>query len=114
MSAFLELSRVETFYGAIQALKGVDITVNKGEIVTIIGSNGAGKSTLMMTICGNPQARRGTIRFKGEDITREQSQSHHAPQHRPLAGGAAHLRAHERVREPANGRKLCRPETFQR
>ncbi len=73
MTAFLELSKVETFYGAIQALKGVDITVNKGEIVTIIGSNGAGKSTLMMTICGNPQARHGTIRFKGEDITREQS-----------------------------------------
>jgi branched-chain amino acid transport system ATP-binding protein len=51
------------------ALKGVDIDVNEGEIVTLIGANGAGKSTLMMTICGNPRAREGAIVFDGEDIT---------------------------------------------
>jgi branched-chain amino acid transport system ATP-binding protein len=51
------------------ALHGVDLDVNEGEIVTLIGANGAGKSTLMMTICGNPRAREGEIRFNGEDIT---------------------------------------------
>ena len=51
------------------ALKGVDLDVNEGEIVTLIGANGAGKSTLMMTVCGNPRAREGTIEFAGLDIT---------------------------------------------
>jgi branched-chain amino acid transport system ATP-binding protein len=66
----LDIRGVETFYGKIQALKGVDLTVMPGEIVTMIGANGAGKTTLMMTICGSPQARHGTIRFEGQDITR--------------------------------------------
>ncbi|MDE2447257.1 MAG: ABC transporter ATP-binding protein [Alphaproteobacteria bacterium] len=61
---------VETFYGKIQALKGIDFEVRKGEIATVIGANGAGKSTLMMTICGTPQARKGTIVFDGTDITK--------------------------------------------
>ena len=65
----LSVRNVDTFYGKIQALRGVSIDVNPGEIVTIIGSNGAGKTTLMMTICGKPQARSGTIRFAGRDIT---------------------------------------------
>jgi branched-chain amino acid transport system ATP-binding protein len=65
----LSVRGVETFYGKIQALRGVDLDVNKGEIVTLIGSNGAGKSTLMMTICGTPRARAGTIVFDGRDIT---------------------------------------------
>ncbi len=66
----LRLSGITAFYGAIQALRGVDIAVNQGEIVTLIGANGAGKSTLMMTICGNPRARGGSIVYEGEDITR--------------------------------------------
>ena len=70
MSTLLSLSGVTAFYGAIQALKGVDLKVNEGEIVTLIGSNGAGKSTLMMTICGNPRARDGAIVYDGQDITR--------------------------------------------
>ena len=65
----LTVSGVHTFYGAIEALKGVDIEVAEGEIVTLIGANGAGKSTLLMTICGNPRARAGEVRFDGEDIT---------------------------------------------
>jgi branched-chain amino acid transport system ATP-binding protein len=70
MSApLLSLRGVKTFYGSIMALGGVDIDVNAGEIVTIIGANGAGKSTLMMTICGTPQAREGSIVFDGRDIT---------------------------------------------
>ncbi len=66
----LSLRGVETYYGNIAALRGVDIDVNKGEIVALIGANGAGKSTLMMTICGEPRARAGSIVFDGVDITR--------------------------------------------
>jgi len=69
-SPLLAVRGVKTFYGHVMALKGVDLDVNEGEIVTLIGANGAGKSTLMMTICGNPRAREGTIEFAGHDITR--------------------------------------------
>jgi len=65
----LQLRGIETFYGKIQALKGIDLDVNEGEIVTLIGANGAGKSTTMMTIFGSPRARKGTITFQGQDIT---------------------------------------------
>jgi branched-chain amino acid transport system ATP-binding protein len=68
-NALLSVRGVKTFYGRVMALKGVDMDVNEGEIVTLIGANGAGKSTLMMTICGNPRAREGTVVFNGEDIT---------------------------------------------
>ena len=66
----LRLEGVHTRYGAIEALKGVDITVEAGEIVTLIGANGAGKSTLLMTICGNPAPASGRILFEGRDIGR--------------------------------------------
>ncbi|MCA0255018.1 MAG: ABC transporter ATP-binding protein [Proteobacteria bacterium] len=66
----LKVEGVETYYGNIRALGGVDVEVKKGEIVSLIGANGAGKSTLMMTICGAPQARSGSIIFDGTDITR--------------------------------------------
>jgi len=65
----LSVQGVETYYGNIIALRGVDIEVNAGEIVTLIGANGAGKSTLMMTIFGSPRARSGKIIFDGRDIT---------------------------------------------
>ena len=65
----LQLRGIETFYGKIQALRGVDIDVNKGEIVTLIGANGAGKSTTMMTIFGSPRARKGRVIFDGQEIT---------------------------------------------
>jgi branched-chain amino acid transport system ATP-binding protein len=65
----LSIKGVSAYYGSIAALKGIDVEVMPGEIVTIIGANGAGKSTLMMTICGNPQAREGSIVFEGRDIT---------------------------------------------
>jgi branched-chain amino acid transport system ATP-binding protein len=70
MAAMLDISGVHTFYGHIEALRGIDLNVAQGEIVTLIGANGAGKSTLLMTICGTPRARQGAIRFEGEDITR--------------------------------------------
>jgi branched-chain amino acid transport system ATP-binding protein len=69
-SPLLSVRGVETYYGKIVALRGVDMDVNRGEIVTLIGANGAGKSTLMMTICGDPRARAGSIVYDGTDITR--------------------------------------------
>ena len=70
----LELTDVETYYGSIQALKGISLTVNEGEIVTLIGSNGAGKSTTLRSINGLNHPRKGKIVFKGQDIT-------HTPAH---------------------------------
>ncbi len=64
----LNISKVETFYGNIQALRGVDIKVNNGEIVALIGSNGAGKSTLLMTISGVNKAAKGTINFDNKNV----------------------------------------------
>ena len=66
----LELAGVHAHYGAIHALHGVDLSVQVGEVVTLIGANGAGKSTLMMSIFGQPRASGGRIVFDGEDITR--------------------------------------------
>ncbi|MBL1419492.1 MAG: ABC transporter ATP-binding protein [Alphaproteobacteria bacterium] len=66
----LEFKDVQTFYGSIQALKGISLTVEKGEIVTLIGANGAGKTTLLMTLSGITPASVGTITYKGEDITK--------------------------------------------
>jgi branched-chain amino acid transport system ATP-binding protein len=68
--ALLAVRGLKALYGRVMALKGVDLDVNDGEIVTLIGANGAGKSTLMMTICGNPRAREGSITFDGRNITR--------------------------------------------
>ena len=68
----LKISNGETFYGKIQALRGVDLDVNDGEIVSLIGSNGAGKSTLLMTISGVNKAKRGNIVFNGENIENKQ------------------------------------------
>ena len=71
MAGLLEIAGVHTFYGHIEALRGVNLSVGKGEIVTLIGANGAGKSTLLMTVCGTPQARNGSVTFDGEEITRK-------------------------------------------
>lgn len=65
----LVVDKVETYYGNICALKGIDLSVDEGEIVTLISANGAGKSTLMMTIFGSPRARSGRIIYEGRDIT---------------------------------------------
>lgn len=69
----LKFENVSTFYGKIQALHGVSVEINKGEIVTLIGANGAGKSTLLMTLCGAPRASKGVIKFLGEDVTKKDS-----------------------------------------
>ena len=68
----LSVRNVETFYGAIMALRGVSIDVDQGEIVTILGANGAGKTTLMKTICGLMDPEKGQITFLGEQIAKSQ------------------------------------------
>nr|VFK31543.1 MAG: branched-chain amino acid transport system ATP-binding protein [Candidatus Kentron sp. MB] len=78
----LSIRDVSTYYGRIQALDGIDLSIETGEIVTLIGANGAGKSTLLMTICGNPRATTGSIRFDGEEIT-------HLPTHEIIERGIA-------------------------
>jgi len=65
----LKLDSVHTYYGSIQALKGISLEINKGEIICLIGANGAGKSTALMTISGIETPRSGTIRLDGTDIT---------------------------------------------
>jgi branched-chain amino acid transport system ATP-binding protein len=67
--AMLEVEDIRTFYGNIEALKGISLTVEEGEIITLIGSNGAGKSTTLRSISGLTPPRTGSIRFEGKDIT---------------------------------------------
>ncbi|MGA1832114.1 MULTISPECIES: ABC transporter ATP-binding protein [Rhizobium] len=86
----LKVQGVETYYGNIRALSGVDVEVHKGEIVSLIGANGAGKSTLMMTICGSPQAKNGQVIFDGEDITKLPT----------------HLIARKRIAQSPEGRRI--------
>src|SRR3954465_10851335 len=70
----LELNDVHTFYGNIEALKGITITVEEGEVVTLIGSNGAGKSTTLRSISGLTPPRKGAIPFRGRDISKTPAQ----------------------------------------
>lgn len=65
----LKLNNVHTYYGNIHALKGIDIEVKEGEVISLIGANGAGKSTTLMTTCGVVPPKKGSIEFRGKDIT---------------------------------------------
>jgi branched-chain amino acid transport system ATP-binding protein len=87
--SLLQLQAVEAFYGGIHALKGISLTVNNGEIVTLIGSNGAGKSTTLKSICGQVKTR-GTILFNGKNI------SSHQP-HQTALEGIAHVPEGRRI-----------------
>lgn len=64
----LSFTKVNTFYDKIQALHDISLDVSQGEIVTLIGANGAGKTTLLMTLCGNPVAASGSIRYRGDEL----------------------------------------------
>ena len=86
----LELEDVHTYYGSIHALKGVSLHVDKGEIVTLIGSNGAGKSTTLKTISGITPARQGSVRMGGDEITR-------TPAHEIVRRGVGHAPEGRRV-----------------
>ncbi len=89
-SPLLAIRGVRAAYGKIEALKGVDLDINPGEIVALIGANGAGKSTLMMTIFGRPKAKAGKILFDGRDIT----------------GVATHEIARLRIAQSPEGRRI--------
>ncbi len=71
MTRILELENVNSFYGNIQALYDVNLYIDTGEIITLIGANGAGKSTTLMTVCGVVQARHGKVVYQGDNITKE-------------------------------------------
>ena len=86
----LSVAGVHTFYGNIEALRGVDLEVREGEIVALIGANGAGKSTLLKTVCGSPRAPSGRIVFDGKDITR-------CPTHEIVRAGIAHAPEGRRI-----------------
>ncbi len=79
----LEINDLHVFYGNIEALKGISMTVSKGEIVTLIGSNGAGKSTTLRAISGTHKPRSGSVKLEGREI-------HHLPAHEIVGLGVAH------------------------
>jgi len=88
--ALLELENVHTYYGNIHALKGISLTVEEGEIVTLIGGNGAGKSTTLNTISGLLRPRQGSIRLLDEELT-------HCPAHEIVAKGVVQVPEGRRV-----------------
>lgn len=87
--SLLQLRQVHAYYGAIEALKGISLTVNEGEIVTLIGSNGAGKSTTLKSICGQVKTQ-GSIQFNGKDISSQ-------PPHQTALEGIAHVPEGRRI-----------------
>ncbi len=86
----LELNNIHTSYGPVEALKGVSLKINQGEIVCLIGSNGAGKSTTLMTISGILKPRKGSISFMGDDIVK-------TPPHRIVEMGVSHVPEGRRI-----------------
>ncbi|KIQ95545.1 LIV-I protein F [Anoxybacillus thermarum] len=88
--SLLRLERVHTFYGGVHALKGIDLEVCEGEIVTLIGSNGAGKSTTLKTISGQVKAKSGSIVYEGKDMT-------NTPPHMTALAGIAHVPEGRRI-----------------
>lgn len=83
-SPILELTDVHTYYSKIHALKGISLTVNEGEVVTLIGSNGAGKSTTLRTISGLLRPRQGDVKLKGKSLTT-------TPPHEIVKAGIGHV-----------------------
>ena len=100
----LSVRGVTAFYGHVMALKGVDLDVNAGEIVTLIGANGAGKSTLMMTICGNPRARDGASLSPAATSRALPTHEIARLQTRAIARRPPHLSAHDGAGKSADGR----------
>jgi branched-chain amino acid transport system ATP-binding protein len=96
----LEVDKLELYYGDAQALDGVSLHAEEGELVAIVGANGAGKSSLIRTIAGIETPRAGRIAFRGRDIT---GLPHLQPRHRPGRGGAAGVSLAECGGEPADG-----------
>ena len=102
--ALLELDDVHTYYGAIHALRGVSLTVDEGEIVTLIGANGAGKSTTLRTISGQLRLRQGEIKLRGERIDHRRPHEIVELGRLPVARGSPGLQPDVRPGEPRDGR----------
>lgn len=86
----LELKDIHSYYGGIHALKGIDLFVDEGEIVTLIGSNGAGKSTTLKTICGQVKPKQGSVMYQGKNISE-------VPPHETVISGIAHVPEGRRI-----------------
>ena len=91
VAGMLELRDVHAYYGNIRPCNGMSLSVQRGEIVTLIGANGAGKTTTLRTILGIVRPRRGTVSFNGQRSAPLPTARDRAPRHRAVAGGAAHL-----------------------
>ena len=88
--SMLEISDLHTYYGNIHALKGISLTVEQGEIVTLIGANGAGKTTILKTVSGLLHPRQGSVHFEGQDISR-------TPAHELVRAGIGHAPEGRRI-----------------
>ena len=105
--ALLEIDDIHTYYGSIEALKGVSVNVEEGEIVTLIGSNGAGKSTTLRSVSGLTPPRKGAIRFRGTDISRTPAQDIvRGDRERRRVEAAAQVRAHRTLVAQPVGHRL--------
>src|SRR5712692_710024 len=91
VAAFLRLERIVTYYGPIRILKGIDLSIEQGEVVALLGGNAAGKSTTMKTILGLVTPAGGTIKFNGGDITKTAPAERIAFGMAPVPGGRRHF-----------------------
>ena len=106
----LRLDDVNTYYGHIHALRGINLEVYRGEIVTLIGANGAGKTTTLKTISGLLHPRRGNVEFNGKDVSKRAAHDLVRAGHRPRPRRAPDLLAADGPREPPDGRVHPRPK----
>lgn len=101
--SLLQVHEIQTFYGKIQALKGISLTVEQGEIVTLIGGNGAGKTTTLNTISGITPAAEVAYRLRRQGHHEGARPSDRQLRHYPVAGGTEDLHTADRAREPGDG-----------
>ena len=100
----LEIDDITLAYGRIEALHGISVEVNEGEIVALVGANGAGKTTTMRAVSGLRPIASGAIRFDGRDITKMRARQARRARHLPGAGGSGDLPRNDGAGEPRDGR----------
>ena len=103
----LEVTDIHTYYGNIEALKGISLTVEEGEVVTLIGSNGAGKSTTLRSISGLTPPREGSIKFEGTEIGEVPPAGDRAARDLALARGPARVPAHDACARTSTSAPTC-------